>query len=680
METALALVHSRFSTNTFPSWDRAHPYRYIAHNGEINTLRGNSNWMHAREARFEAELFGEDIAQDQPDHQPERQRLGMFDNTLELLYLAGRSLPHAMMMMIPEPWSGHQSMDDDKRAFYQYHSCLMEPWDGPAVDRVHRRQADRRGARPQRPAPVALLRHQGRPRDHGLRGRRARRAARERGAEGPAAAGPHVPRRHRAGPHHRRRGDQAQHLLAAPVPPVARRAPGPPRRPARRARAAGPGPGDAAAAPDRVRLHVRGPAHRADADGARRRRGRRLDGQRHAAGGAVVEAAAAVRLLQAAVRAGDEPADRLHPRGTDHLRRDAPRLRGQPAEPAAVGLPAPRAQGADPDERGVREDPPHGPAGTAGRRAADPVPRDARREGPGEVDGRAAPDGAAHDRGGRGQRAGPERPRREQGVRADPGAAGRRGPAPLPDPRGPAHAGEPRARDRRGARGASLLAADRLRRERDQPVPGVRDARPHDPGRHADERRPQDRLQELRQGRVQGRGQGHVQDGHLVAAELPRRAGVRGARPAAGRHRRVLHLDAVARRRHRHRRDRAGSADAAPRGVPGAPARAARAAGRRPVPVARGRRVPPVQPGVHPPAAEGGAHRQLRDVQVVRAADQRPGDEPVHAARPARVQGRRAGAARGGGVRRDDHEALQDGRDVATARSARKRTRRWRSR
>jgi glutamate synthase (ferredoxin) len=132
VETALALVHSRFSTNTFPSWDRAHPCRYIAHNGEINTVRGNANWMHAREARFEAEAFGEDIEKIRPIINPNGSDSGMFDNSLELLYLAGRSLPHAVMMMIPEPWSNHESMDDDKRAFYQYHSSLMEPWDGPA--------------------------------------------------------------------------------------------------------------------------------------------------------------------------------------------------------------------------------------------------------------------------------------------------------------------------------------------------------------------------------------------------------------------------------------------------------------------------------------------------------------------------------------------------------------------
>ncbi|MBI5766673.1 MAG: glutamate synthase large subunit [Verrucomicrobia bacterium] len=132
MESALALVHSRFSTNTFPSWERAHPYRYLAHNGEINTLRGNINWMHARQALFESELFGEDIKKVLPIINPNGSDSSMFDNTLELMVLAGRPLAHAMMMMIPEPWSNHESMDPDRRAFYQYHSCLMEPWDGPA--------------------------------------------------------------------------------------------------------------------------------------------------------------------------------------------------------------------------------------------------------------------------------------------------------------------------------------------------------------------------------------------------------------------------------------------------------------------------------------------------------------------------------------------------------------------
>jgi glutamate synthase domain-containing protein 2/glutamate synthase domain-containing protein 3 len=155
METALALVHSRFSTNTFPSWDRAHPYRYVAHNGEINTVRGNANWMHAREALFESEIFGDDIKKILPIINPNGSDSAMFDNTLELLVLAGRSLPHAVMMMIPEPWSGHQTMDDAKRAFYQYHASLMEPWDGPASiaftdGKMIGAVLDRNGLRPSR--------------------------------------------------------------------------------------------------------------------------------------------------------------------------------------------------------------------------------------------------------------------------------------------------------------------------------------------------------------------------------------------------------------------------------------------------------------------------------------------------------------------------------------------------
>jgi glutamate synthase (NADPH/NADH) large chain len=155
VETALALVHSRFSTNTFPSWARAHPYRYIAHNGEINTLRGNINWMHAREALFESDLFGEDTKKILPIVNPNGSDSSMFDNTLELLILAGRSPAHAMMMMIPEPWSGNEGMDDERRAFYQYHSCLMEPWDGPAsiafTDGVQMCAVlDRNGLRPSR--------------------------------------------------------------------------------------------------------------------------------------------------------------------------------------------------------------------------------------------------------------------------------------------------------------------------------------------------------------------------------------------------------------------------------------------------------------------------------------------------------------------------------------------------
>jgi glutamate synthase (NADPH/NADH) large chain len=132
-ETALALIHSRYSTNTFPSWERAHPNRYIIHNGEINTLRGNINQMHAREALFQSEVFGEDLSKVLPVINPDGSDSAMFDNSVEFLILSGMSLPHVMMMMIPEPWSNHESMSDEKKAFYEFHSCRMEAWDGPAA-------------------------------------------------------------------------------------------------------------------------------------------------------------------------------------------------------------------------------------------------------------------------------------------------------------------------------------------------------------------------------------------------------------------------------------------------------------------------------------------------------------------------------------------------------------------
>src|SRR5436190_487231 len=153
--SALALVHSRFSTNTFPSWELAHPYRYIAHNGEINTLRGNVNWMAARESQLHSELFGDDLRKVTPVVQPGGSDSATFDNVLELLVLSGRSLPHALMMMIPEAWAGREDMPEELRDFYAYHSCLMEPWDGPAAvaftdGRVIGATLDRNGLRPGR--------------------------------------------------------------------------------------------------------------------------------------------------------------------------------------------------------------------------------------------------------------------------------------------------------------------------------------------------------------------------------------------------------------------------------------------------------------------------------------------------------------------------------------------------
>ncbi len=154
-ESAIALVHQRFSTNTFPAWRLAHPFRYVAHNGEINTVRGNANWMRAREALCESELFGDDLKKIFPICVEGGSDSATFDNVMEFLHMGGRPLPHAILMMIPEAWSGHETMTVERKAFYEYHACLMEPWDGPASvaftdGEVIGAVLDRNGLRPSR--------------------------------------------------------------------------------------------------------------------------------------------------------------------------------------------------------------------------------------------------------------------------------------------------------------------------------------------------------------------------------------------------------------------------------------------------------------------------------------------------------------------------------------------------
>jgi glutamate synthase (NADPH/NADH) large chain len=154
-ESALALVHQRFSTNTFPTWSLAHPYRMIAHNGEINTLRGNVNWMAARQASVSSDLYGKDISRLWPISYESQSDTACFDNALEFLVQGGYSLPHAVMMMIPEAWAGNPLMSEERRAFYEYHAALMEPWDGPAAiaftdGRQIGATLDRNGLRPAR--------------------------------------------------------------------------------------------------------------------------------------------------------------------------------------------------------------------------------------------------------------------------------------------------------------------------------------------------------------------------------------------------------------------------------------------------------------------------------------------------------------------------------------------------
>ena len=234
-KTALGLVHSRFSTNTFPSWELAHPYRYIAHNGEINTLRGNVNWMRARESQLASELFGEeDLAKLLPIVRPGGSDSATFDNVLELLVLAGRSLPHAVMMMVPEAFEGRDDLPDAPHGLLRLPLLSDGAVGRPRRGRVHRRPRDRRDARPQRPAPRPLAGDQGRLGRARLRDRRDGRAGLQHRPQGPPAARQALPRRPRGGPDRRRRGGQARGRHPAALRRLVPRGRRPPRRPARR--------------------------------------------------------------------------------------------------------------------------------------------------------------------------------------------------------------------------------------------------------------------------------------------------------------------------------------------------------------------------------------------------------------------------------------------------------------
>jgi glutamate synthase domain-containing protein 1 len=184
--SALCLVHQRFSTNTFPSWQLAHPYRYIAHNGEINTLKGNVNWMHARQSILESPLFGDDMKKLFPIIAPEGSDSANFDNAVELLFQSGRSLPHVLAMLIPEAWSGNPHIKPEKRAFYEYHASLMEPW--PGGNGFHGRTVHWRDTRPQRIASGSLRSYTRRFGGDGFRSGCSRYRSRKHQDQGPIAA------------------------------------------------------------------------------------------------------------------------------------------------------------------------------------------------------------------------------------------------------------------------------------------------------------------------------------------------------------------------------------------------------------------------------------------------------------------------------------------------------------
>ena len=321
--SALALVHARFSTNTFPSWPLAHPFRFIAHNGEINTIRGNRNWMRSREAMLATGLIKPDAAGRGFDRllpvlDESASDSASFDACLELLHLGGRSLPHAVLMMIPEPWENHEEMDPARRAFYRFHASLMEPWDGPALiaftdGDVIGAVLDRNGLRPgrywvTRDGLVVLASEVGVLDIDPAEVIRKGRLQPGRIFLADTAAGRII------------EDEEVKAELAAehPVRGLAARRAAAPRRPAR------PGPGTARQQRDRhpaaaVRVHRGGTAGRPRADGPDRRRADRLDGHRYPGGRALRPAPADLRLLHPAVRPGDEPAAGRDPGGTRYL-------------------------------------------------------------------------------------------------------------------------------------------------------------------------------------------------------------------------------------------------------------------------------------------------------------------------------------------------------------------------
>ena len=275
-----ALVHQRYSTNTLPTWNLAQPFRYIGHNGEINTLRGNINRMKSREAIMKSPLYGEDIEKIKPVIVEDGSDSAIFDNVLELLVTAGRPLPHAMMMMIPEAYGGRTGLSEDKHAFYEFHSSLMEPWDGPAAmafcdGRFIGATLDRNGLR-----PGAVHRDPGRTRLHGLRNRRPRISPRTDPRAREASAGKDAPRGPEAEPHRSRQRDQGRDFQKETLPALAQGEPHRAARPVHAVAGAARRTGEPAPRSARLRVHGRGPAAADQSHGLARPGGRRIDGQR----------------------------------------------------------------------------------------------------------------------------------------------------------------------------------------------------------------------------------------------------------------------------------------------------------------------------------------------------------------------------------------------------------------
>ena len=476
IESALALVHSRFSTNTFPSWELAHPYRMIAHNGEINTLRGNVNWMRARESQLACELFGDDLQKVLPVVRPGGSDSATFDNVLELLVLAGRSLPHAVMMMIPEAYDGRDDIPEHLRGFYAFHSCLMEPWDGPAAvaftdGRVIGATLDRNGLRPGRwletkDGWVVL--------------------GSETGVMDEPAE--NIVRKGRLQPGKLFLVDLEAGAIVADED-VKREV-------------------STAGALRRV-VRARASCTSATCRSASRTTGSRAPvRERQLAFGYTQED---LRVLLAPTAAkGEEPIGSM---GNDqalavlsdrqpplfyYFKQLFAQVTNPPIDPIREAIVMSVGTGVGSERNLLDETPEHAHqlamktpilrnarAGEAAPGRLERLPlahaghHVAGRRGPGRARRRRRPRVHRGERGARRRRQRPDplRPRARPRARADPVAAGRRRGPPPPRARGHAPADRPRARVRRAARGAPLRHADRLRRQRDQPVPDVRVAR-----------------------------------------------------------------------------------------------------------------------------------------------------------------------------------------------------------